>query len=75
MINEADRFKPATIIAREHIAWCIDQGMTPNDVCESVLAYLTDPTWSDAIQVIKKRWGQMQRGVEPLPIITDRNAA
>lgn len=61
--------------AREHIAWCVCRGMTPEDVCESVNAFLTHPTWTDALSVIERRWDQMQRGVYPLPIITDRSAA
>lgn len=62
-------------VAQEHIGWCVCAGMTPNDVCESVGAYLTAPSWGDARRVLAKRWVQMQDGQHPLPIISDRRVA
>jgi len=61
-----------SLTTREHIAWCRGRGMTPGDVCESVNAFLSNPTWWDAQEVIEQRWRQLCGGVEPLPIITDR---
>lgn len=60
--------------AREHIAWCVCRGMTPEDVCESVNAFLTRPTWPEALSIIEWRWDQIQRGVHHPQIITDRSA-
>jgi len=67
-------FTPPQVAAREHIAWCVSQGMTANDVCESVDAYLTDPTWADAQAVVEKRWRQLQRHQTPFTIISERKA-
>lgn len=62
---------PATC---EHLGWCAARGMTPNEVCESVGAFLTDPTWTDAAEVIEARASQLRRGAA-ISLISDRSAA
>lgn len=61
-----------SLMAIEHIAWCVERGMTTNEVCESVNAFLTSPTWPDALSILTRRASQMRRGIHPLPIITNR---
>lgn len=65
---------PAVLAAREHLAWCVTRGMTATEVCESVGAFLTAPTWSDAQTVLERRWTEMQED-RPCHWISDRRAA
>lgn len=46
----------ADMAAREHIAWCIGQGMTPAEVCATIGRDAPAATWAEAHAHIRNRW-------------------